>query len=57
MPELKNGIVEVGDAVSGWGWEHLKGEVRNLIGTWGSVFKVFDYFSDFFGRYGDFWTG
>ena len=56
MPELVNGIVKVGEAVNGWRWEHLQGEVQDLIGTWGYVFKVFYYFCDVVGGYGDFRT-
>ena len=39
MPVLENGIVQVGDAIDGWGLEHLKGEVGDLIGTWGYVLR------------------
>ena len=54
---LENGIVQVGDAADGWGWEHLEDEVGGLVGTWSSVFEVFDYFCNIVGGYGDFWTG
>ena len=55
MPVLENRIVRVGDAVNGRGWEHLEGEVGDLIATWSSIFEVFDDFDN--NGYGDFRTG
>ena len=37
MPESEYGIVEVGEAVDGWWWEHFQDEVGDSIWTWGSV--------------------
>ena len=57
MPESEYGIVKVGEAVDGWWWEHFLSEVGDSIGTWGSVFHVFDYFGDIAWVFSDFRTG